>query len=151
MKIVYKILIFLSLIIISPSITNLFTNAFAQMIQEQQQGLQQSSQQQANNQTSLILQHPSSLQGSFFTLDNRTFSHHMASVNGIQMHYVIGGHGDPLVLLHGFPQSWYEWHLVMPALAKNYTVIAPDLEVLEILQNQIRVMMAIPLQQIYIN
>ena len=65
----------------------------------QQQG--QSTQQQANNQTSLILQDPSSLQGSFFTMDNMTFSHHMASVNGIQMHYVIGGHGDPVVLLHG--------------------------------------------------
>jgi pimeloyl-ACP methyl ester carboxylesterase len=129
MKIVYKILIFLSLIIISLSVTNLFTNVFAQMMQQQQQqqGLQQSSQQQANNQTSLILQDPSSLQGSFFTLDNMTFSHHMASVNGIQMHYVIGGHGDPLVLLHGWPQTWYAWHNVMPALAKNYTVITPDL------------------------
>jgi pimeloyl-ACP methyl ester carboxylesterase len=49
------------------------------------------------------------------------------AVNGIQMHYVIGGKGDPVVLLHGFPQSWYEWRHIMPALAKNYTVIAPDL------------------------
>ena len=32
-----------------------------------------------------------------------------------------------LVLLHGWPETWYEWHNVMPALAKNYTVIAPDL------------------------
>ena len=53
----------------------------------------------------------------------------MATVNNgtIQMHYVIGGHGDPLVLLHGWPETWYEWHKVMPALAKNYTVIIPDL------------------------
>jgi pimeloyl-ACP methyl ester carboxylesterase len=43
------------------------------------------------------------------------------------MHYVIGGQGDPVVLLHGWPQTWYEWRHVMPALAKNYTVIAPDL------------------------
>jgi pimeloyl-ACP methyl ester carboxylesterase len=43
------------------------------------------------------------------------------------MHYVIGGQGDPVVLLHGFPQSWYEWRHIMPALAKNYTVVAPDL------------------------
>ena len=42
------------------------------------------------------------------------------------MHYVIGGKGDPLVLLHGWPETWYGWHKVMPALAKNYTVIAPD-------------------------
>ena len=60
-------------------------------------------------------------------MDNMTFSHHTSSVNGIQMHYVIGGHGNPVVLLHGWPETWYEWHLVMPALAKNYTVIAPDL------------------------
>ncbi len=60
-------------------------------------------------------------------MDNMTFSHQMASVNGIQMHYVIGGHGNPIVLLHGWPQTWYAWHNVMPALAKNYTVIAPDL------------------------
>ena len=62
-----------------------------------------------------------------FDIDGVAFSHHMASVNGIQMHYVIGGQGDPVVLLHGFPQSWYEWSHVMPALAKNYTVIVPDL------------------------
>src|ERR671910_122799 len=62
-----------------------------------------------------------------FEIDNVTFSHHTASVNGIQMHYVIGGQGDPIVLLHGWPQTWYEWRHVMPALAKNYTVIAPDL------------------------
>ena len=65
--------------------------------------------------------------GTSFQIDNMTFSHRMASVNGIQLHYVIGGHGDPLVLLHGWPETWYEWRHVMPALAKNYTVIAPDL------------------------
>lgn len=36
-----------------------------------------------------------------FETDNVTFSHHTASVNGIKMHYVIGGKGDPVVLLHG--------------------------------------------------
>jgi pimeloyl-ACP methyl ester carboxylesterase len=65
--------------------------------------------------------------GIYFQIDNMTFSHHTTSVNGIQLHYVIGGHGDPVVLLHGWPETWYAWHHVMPALAKNYTVIAPDL------------------------
>ena len=65
--------------------------------------------------------------GTSFQMGNMTFSHGTASVNGIQLHYVIGGHGDPIVLLHGWPETWYEWHLVMPALAKNHTVIAPDL------------------------
>jgi pimeloyl-ACP methyl ester carboxylesterase len=62
-----------------------------------------------------------------FQMGNMTFSHHTTSVNGIKLHYVIGGHGDPIVLLHGWPETWYEWHNVMPALAKNHTVIAPDL------------------------
>src|SRR3954470_14860940 len=131
----YKTLLLLSLIIITLFVTtgittNLYTNIFAQIKQNQilqQMSQQQGQGQQANNQMSLIQQDPSSLQGSFFTMDNMTFSHQMASVNGIQMHYVIGGHGDPVVLLHGWPETWYAWHKVMPALAKNYTVIAPDL------------------------
>ena len=65
--------------------------------------------------------------GNAFQLGNMTFSHNMASVNGVQLHYVIGGHGPPVVVVHGWPETWYEWHNIMPALAKNYTVIAPDL------------------------
>src|SRR6266487_4022531 len=72
-----------------------------------------------NNQTSSSLTKQQQPTGISFRIDNMTFSHHMASVNGIQLHYVIGGHGDPVVLLHGWPETWYEWHLVMPALAKN--------------------------------
>ena len=67
------------------------------------------------------------MDGISFKIDDVTFSHHTASVNGIQLHYVIGGQGDPVVLLHGWPETWFAWHKVMPALAKNYTVIAPDL------------------------
>ena len=123
----YKILLYASIVIIASFLTsgittNFFTNVFAQMKQNQMQQVQSQT-----NQTSLILQDPSSLQGNSFTIDNMTFSHHIASVNGIQLHYVIGGHGDPVVLLHGWPETWYEWHNIMPALAKNYTVIAPDL------------------------
>jgi pimeloyl-ACP methyl ester carboxylesterase len=44
------------------------------------------------------------------------------------MHYVIGGKGDPVVLLHGWPETWYEWRKIIPELiANNYTVIAPDM------------------------
>jgi pimeloyl-ACP methyl ester carboxylesterase len=43
------------------------------------------------------------------------------------MHYVIAGSGPALVLLHGWPQSWYEWRKVIPALAERFTVVAPDL------------------------
>ncbi len=59
---------------------------------------------------------------------DETFSHHTAEVNGVKLHFVKGGTGEEaVVLLHGFPQTWYEWHGVMPALAAQYTVIAPDL------------------------
>ena len=78
------------------------------------------------NHTAMAQQQPT-LEGTSFQIDNMTFSHHMASVNGIQLHYVIGGHGEPVVLLHGWPETWYSWHRVMPDLAKNYTVIVPDL------------------------
>ena len=79
------------------------------------------------NHTAIAQQQPPFIEDLSFDIDNVTFSHHMASVNGIQLHYVIGGQGDPIVLLHGFPQSWYEWRHIMPALAKNYTVVVPDL------------------------
>ena len=67
------------------------------------------------------------VEGVSFDIDNVTFSHHMAAVNGIQLHYVMGGKGEPVVLLHGWPETWYSWHRVMPDLAKNHTVIVPDL------------------------
>jgi pimeloyl-ACP methyl ester carboxylesterase len=54
-------------------------------------------------------------------------THQYADVNGVRLHYVVGGTGDPVVLLHGWPQTWFEWHHIMPDLAKRYTVIAPDL------------------------
>src|SRR5215216_6031937 len=84
------------------------------MAQQQQLQLQpqQQQQMQANNQT---LFSPSAegqqqlLEGISFQVDNVTFTHHMASVNGIQMHYVMGGQGDPIVLLHGWPETWYAW------------------------------------------
>jgi pimeloyl-ACP methyl ester carboxylesterase len=76
------------------------------------------------NHTAMAQQQPN---GTSFQIDNVTFSHNTASVNGMQLHYVMGGQGDPIVLLHGWPETWYAWHKVMPALAQNYTVIAPDL------------------------
>lgn len=53
--------------------------------------------------------------------------HGYAEVNGVRLHYVKGGAGTPIVLLHGFPQTWYEWRHVMPRLAEEYTVLAVDL------------------------
>ena len=55
------------------------------------------------------------------------FEHHTARVNDVMLHYVIAGQGEPVVLLHGWPQTWYEWRKIIPALAARYTVIAPDM------------------------
>ena len=50
-----------------------------------------------------------------------------AKVNGTTLHYVRGGTGPALILVHGFPQDWYEWHAIMPRLAKQFTIVALDL------------------------
>jgi len=55
------------------------------------------------------------------------FKHQMATVNGVKIHYVIGGTGEPLVLVHGFGQNWFMWNRLLPELSKHFTVIAPDL------------------------
>ncbi|MCX4911999.1 alpha/beta fold hydrolase [Streptomyces sp. NBC_00687] len=56
----------------------------------------------------------------------KTFSDHYVEANGIRQHAVIGGEGPPLLLVHGWPENWYAWRLMMPALARNHTVIAVD-------------------------
>ncbi|MEO6362426.1 MAG: alpha/beta hydrolase [Caldimonas sp.] len=53
--------------------------------------------------------------------------HHRASLSEVDMHYVSAGAGEPVVLLHGWPSTWYEWRHVMALLATGYRVIAPDL------------------------
>lgn len=55
------------------------------------------------------------------------FTSQKALVNGVNLNYVVGGQGEALLLLHGWPQNWYEWNRIMPALAENYTVIVPDM------------------------
>ncbi|MGE0930962.1 alpha/beta fold hydrolase [Peijinzhouia sedimentorum] len=55
------------------------------------------------------------------------FSSHIQQVNDIHLHYVMGGSGEPLVLLPGWPQTWWSFHHIMPALVEKYTVIVVDL------------------------
>ena len=52
--------------------------------------------------------------------------HNYATVDGLKLHYVIAGQGEPVLLIHGFPQTWYEWREIIAELARKYTVIAPD-------------------------
>ncbi|WP_225440347.1 alpha/beta fold hydrolase [Amycolatopsis eburnea] len=55
------------------------------------------------------------------------FQSKYAEVNGFRMHYVVGGKGSPVVMLHGFPQCWTEWKQQMVPLSRDHTVIAVDL------------------------
>jgi pimeloyl-ACP methyl ester carboxylesterase len=50
-----------------------------------------------------------------------------AQVNGTRLHFVIGGRGPALVLLPGWPQTWWSFHKIMPALARHHTVVAVDI------------------------
>ena len=56
-------------------------------------------------------------------------THCDVTANGVRLHYVLAGEetADPLVLLHGFPQSWLMWRLVLPAIAASHFVVAVDL------------------------
>src|ERR1700692_4428968 len=58
---------------------------------------------------------------------SKDFRSETATVNGIKLHYVRGGKGPAVILIHGFPQDWFEYHSIMPRLAKRFTVIAVDL------------------------
>lgn len=53
--------------------------------------------------------------------------HHYVRLDGLTMHFVTAGEGPPVVLLHGFPQTCYEWRALIPELARRHLVIAPDL------------------------
>ncbi|MCW2564729.1 MAG: putative hydrolase or acyltransferase of alpha/beta superfamily, partial [Mycobacterium sp.] len=53
--------------------------------------------------------------------------HRFLDLPGLRMHVAEAGSGEPLLLLHGFPQHWWAWRKVIPALAERYRVICPDL------------------------
>ena len=56
-----------------------------------------------------------------------TFQHAFADLGDVRLHYVTAGSGPAVLLLHGWPQTWYMWRDVIPGLAEHYFVIAPDL------------------------
>ncbi|GAB2604771.1 alpha/beta fold hydrolase [Kribbella endophytica] len=55
-----------------------------------------------------------------------TFTSRIIETDGLRQHAVIGGSGPAVLLVHGWPENWYAWRFVMPALAQNHTVIAVD-------------------------
>jgi pimeloyl-ACP methyl ester carboxylesterase len=55
-------------------------------------------------------------------------THHRVALNGTNLHYVSAGTaGTPILLVHGFPESWWTFHKLIPLLARNHRVIAVDL------------------------
>lgn len=60
-------------------------------------------------------------------LGGHQFKHEMIDAEGTRFHAVTGGNGPPLLLIAGFPQTWYAWRRMMPLLAENFHVIAIDL------------------------
>ena len=55
-----------------------------------------------------------------------TFTSRYIDTGELRLHAVIGGDGPPLLLVHGWPETWYAWRLLMPALARDFEVIAVD-------------------------
>lgn len=55
-----------------------------------------------------------------------TFTSQYIDTGDVRLHAVIGGDGPPLLLIHGWPETWYAWRLLMPTLAQDFTVIAVD-------------------------
>jgi pimeloyl-ACP methyl ester carboxylesterase len=56
----------------------------------------------------------------------RTFTSRYVDTGELRQHVVTGGDGPPLLLVHGWPQTWYAWRLVMPGLASDFQLVVPD-------------------------
>jgi pimeloyl-ACP methyl ester carboxylesterase len=58
---------------------------------------------------------------------DQTFVSRTAEIDGVKLHYTTGGHGSPLILLHGYAETSRIWTSILPLLGEKFTVIAPDL------------------------
>ena len=55
------------------------------------------------------------------------FEHRRVMSNGVGINLVHGGTGEPVLLIHGYPQTHVLWHKVAPKIAEKYRVVAPDM------------------------
>src|SRR6516165_8062199 len=55
-----------------------------------------------------------------------TFTSRYIDTGDLRQHVVTGGDGPPLLLVHGWPQTWYAWRMIMPGLARAFSVVAAD-------------------------
>ena len=55
------------------------------------------------------------------------FVNNYVEVNGTKLHYVKGGQGEPLILIPGYPETWWAYHKVMPILAEKQCVVVVEM------------------------
>ena len=55
-----------------------------------------------------------------------TFTSRYVDTGDLRLHAVTGGEGPPLLLVHGWPQLWYQFRIIMPRLARDFSVVAAD-------------------------
>ncbi len=55
------------------------------------------------------------------------WNHQFVEANGVRLHYVRQGSGEPVLLIHGWPGFWFEWNKNIPALAERFDVVVPDM------------------------
>jgi len=58
---------------------------------------------------------------------DKGFVSRTAEIDGVKLHYTTGGHGAPLILLHGYAETSRMWTPILPLLGEKFTVLAPDL------------------------
>ena len=58
---------------------------------------------------------------------SRAWNHQSVRANGVQLHFVREGNGEPLIFLHGWPGFWYDWSENLPVLGEHFDCIAPDM------------------------
>lgn len=71
--------------------------------------------------------HPAGTTDAELVRSLRGFQSGTAEVNGIRLHYVSGGTGTPLILLPGWPETWWQYHKIMPLLAQHFHVLSVDI------------------------
>jgi pimeloyl-ACP methyl ester carboxylesterase len=69
----------------------------------------------------------SSVSSSAAETHDKSFVSHTADIDGVKLHYTSGGHGEALILLHGYAETSRMWTPILPLLGEKFTVIAPDL------------------------
>ena len=75
----------------------------------------------------ILSQGEGELEADMADLNPEQWSHYTTRINGINIHYVVEGDGDPVLFLHGWPEFWYSWRNQINVFSGQYQVIVPDM------------------------